>query len=51
MKVRELIAALKSYDENAEVIVQNDNWTRLQVELRELNSQPVLVVYSFDSED
>jgi hypothetical protein len=51
MKVKELLAKLAEFDPSADIVVQNDNWNPLEIEVQNLNGAPVFVVYGEGEEE
>jgi hypothetical protein len=51
MKVKELLAKLAEFDPSAEITIQNDNWTPLEIEVQNLNGAPVFVVYGEEEQE
>jgi hypothetical protein len=51
MKVSELLAKLAEFDPSADIVVQNDNWTPLDLEVQSLGDVPVLTVYGEGEEE
>ena len=46
MTIDQLIDQLSKFPGEAEILVQNDNYEPFEIEVRELNNAPVILVYS-----
>jgi hypothetical protein len=51
MKVKELLTKLAEFDPSADIVVQNDNWNPLEIEVQKLNGAPVFVVYGEEEQE